>query len=127
MSVEPLAAPPRRSNFETACLSIMSGLKSIEAEIERLDAMKAKMRGDLLEALKASDDRSIAFDGIGEASVVSGRSTVEVVSVDAVPERFWKREVDKTAAGKALRAGGEVPGLKLTEEGALTLRVVWAK
>lgn len=121
-----LPAPPRRSNFESACLSIMSGLKSIEAEIDRLDAMKAKMRADLLEALKASDDRAIAFEGIGEAAVVSGRTTAVIVKPELIPERFYKREPDKTAIAKALRAGGDVAGA-IIEEGAPTLRVVWAK
>lgn len=126
MSVEPLAAPARRSNFEQACLSIMSGLKSIEDEIDRLEAMKAKMRAQLLEALRASDDRAIAFAGIGEANVVAGRTTAVVVDVGSIPDRFWKREVDKSAIAKALRAGGDVPGA-IIEEGAPSLRVVWAK
>lgn len=121
-----LPAPLRLSNFEQACLSIMSGLKSIEAEIDRLEVRKAKMRADLLEALKTSDDRAIAFAGIGEANVVAGRTSAVVVKADLIPERFYKREVDKSAIAKALRAGGDVPGA-IIEEGAPSLRVVWAK
>jgi hypothetical protein len=122
-------APVRRSNFESALFETLIELKRIDDAIAKLDAEKAEKRADLEKALLSSDEQSIKFDNLGSASMAKGTAKVIVVDIDAVPDRFVKREptVDTTAAGKALRAGGEVAGLKLGEEGAPVLRVVWAK
>lgn len=117
----------RLSNFEAACLSTMSGLKSIDLEIEHLEGRRAKMRKDLREALLTSDSQVAEFEGIGKASIVAGRQAVETVDIDAVPSRFLKTVVDVAAAAKALKAGGHVPGVRLGEEGEASLRCVWAK
>lgn len=94
--------PPRLTNFETAAWASMCALRAVDQEIE-------------------------ALDGLGSASVVSGRQSVEVVDAKLVPVRFQKVEINTVAAGSALRAGAEIPGLRLGKFSKASLRVVGAK
>jgi hypothetical protein len=121
--------PARLSNFDQATFSVMTQLREIDAQIEQLTCRKTELRGELQKALAASDEGKASFDGLGTASLAAGAAKVIVLDVAKVPERFVKREptVDTTAAGKALRAGGEVAGLTLGEAGDPVLRIVWVK
>lgn len=123
------AASPalRVSNFEAATIAALVQLRGIDAEIEKLEATRADLRADLRQALIAGGSEPFEAEGVGEASIVSGRVAVETVDAKLIPDRFLKTVVDTAAAAKALKAGGDVPGLRLGEPGEPTLRIVWAK
>jgi len=118
---------PRMSNFDAAMLSSFSGLKSIDDEIERLEAMRLRQRENLRLALIETESRSHTIVGYGTASVLDGKVGVEVVDDKLVPAAFRKSSIDTAKAGKVLKNDGVVPGLKLGEPGEPSLRIVWEK
>jgi len=119
---------PRLSNFDAAMLSSFSGLKSIDDEIERLEAMRLRQREHLrLALIDSSESRSHTIAGYGTATVLDGKVLVEVVDEALVPVAFRKVSIDTAKAGKVLKNDGAVPGLKLGEPGEPTLRIVWEK
>lgn len=120
------APKDRLSNFDRATKTIMSELKAIDAEVDRLEAIKAGKRVELREALLAGEDGVAEFAGVGRAAIVAGRVSVSVTSLATIPAVFLKTEVDTAKVSKALKAGQAVPGAEMVE-GEPTLRIVWAK
>lgn len=123
-------AAPIGSNFEIATRQAIRELRDVEDQIEGLEARKAWLRENLLEALASGEDRAATLERVGTATVLDGKTTAIIDDPKLVPAKFWVNpapSIDATAVAKALRAGGEVSGARLSEPGKSSLRVVWVK
>lgn len=118
------------NNFDRAMLSDLEELRRIDIEQTFLDAKKAVIRDRVRQALNDTDEGKYTarmFDGfLAEATIAAGASKAVVVDRASVPEKFIKTEVDTTKAGKVLREGVSVPGLRL-DTAAPVLRIAFTE
>lgn len=126
-------------NFETKARNIVGLVVSLtreaeayKAESDRLDAAKKsrlrladKLQDYLLRNMIATGRNNLKFEGMPGVSVHTGRGRVEVSDIRLLPKLFirTKEEADKAKIQDALKAGEDVPGVKLVQEQNLRIGV----
>lgn len=108
--------------------SYIEGNKETRARIEqrekRLKARQEVIRSILKRLLTAAEMRKITVPN-GTVAIAAKAPSVEIVNEDLIPDDFIriKKEPNKTLIGERLKAGGDVPGARLSNGGeTLTIR-----
>lgn len=119
-------------NYGYAIKSIESDIETIDAEIERLRALKIS-RTNAIERMKSAVLDAFTIYGIEKVtsptlnlSVRLNPESVEVINEYQIPEIYRKEKVtvsiDKTAIKEAIKSGLEVPGAVLDRKKRLEIK-----
>lgn len=115
----------RRRNLANANIV---GLKSIIDEFaarrKRFEAEKEAMSGMMQAVMNMAGQNKLMLPE-ATISITKGRESVEIVSVDDLPQGYVKtfKSADKTAIGDAIRSGEYIPGAVLvTGDPSVTIR-----
>lgn len=119
-------------NYAWAIKSIESDIDTIDAEIERLKALKSS-RTNAIERMKSAVLEALTIYGIEKVtsptlnlSVRINPESVDIVSEYQVPDIYRKEKVtvsiDKTAIKEAIKSGLEVPGAVLDRKKRLEIK-----
>lgn len=119
-------------NYGFAIKSIEADIDTIDAEIERLKALKTsrtnaidRMKSTVLEAMNIYGIEKVASPTLNLAVRLNPES-VEVVNEYQVPDIYRKEKVtvtiDKTAIKEAIKSGLEVPGAVLDRKKRLEIK-----
>lgn len=119
-------------NYAWAIKSIESDIDTIDAEIERLKALKSS-RTNAIERMKSAVLEALTIYGIEKVtsptlnlSVRLNPESVELINEYQVPDIYRKEKVtvsiDKTAIKEAIKSGLEVPGAVLDRKKRLEIK-----
>lgn len=119
-------------NYAWAIKSIESDIDTIDAEIERLKALKSS-RTNAIERMKSAVLEALTIYGIEKVtsptlnlSVRINPESVDIVNEYQVPDIYRKEKVtvsiDKTAIKEAIKSGLEVPGAVLDRKKRLEIK-----
>lgn len=119
-------------NYAWAIKSIEADIDTIDAEIERLKALKTS-RTNAIERMKSAVLEALTIYGIEKVtsptlnlSVRLNPESVEIVNEYQVPDIYRKEKVtvsiDKTAIKEAIKSGLEVPGAVLDRKKRLEIK-----
>ena len=119
-------------NIVGLIVSLTREAEAYKAESDRLDAAKKsrlrladKLQDYLLRNMIATGRNNLKFEGMPGVSVHTGRGRVEVSDIGLLPRIFirTREEVDKAKIQDAIKAGEDVPGVKLVQEQNLRIGV----
>ena len=119
-------------NYAWAIKSIEADIDTIDAEIERLKALKSS-RTNAIERMKSAVLEALTIYGIEKVSsptlnlsVRLNPESVEIVNEYQVPDIYRKEKVtvtiDKTSIKEAIKSGLEVPGAVLDRKKRLEIK-----
>lgn len=119
-------------SYGYAIKSIESDIDTIDAEIERLKALK-QSRTNAIERMRAAVLEALTIYGIEKVtsptlnlSVRLNPESVDIINEYQVPEIYRKEKVtvsiDKTAIKEAIKSGLEVPGAVLDRKKRLEIK-----
>lgn len=120
----------KAQGIEMVCRDSMKDLPAIEAEIKRLQALKAH-RVAVADGLKAYLKRNMEAMAMQKIqcpvftfSIVNNPESVEVFEEAMVPKEYMvpKYSVSKTKVKESLRAGVDVPGARLVKTTRLDVK-----
>ena len=101
-------------------------IEAIKSEIDRLKGKvntATKAKESLLNGVKlylSSTGKDILFGNIGKFRLQKKPQSVKIINDKIIPEKFFriipeKKEIDKATIKDALKAGEEIPGVKMSE------------
>lgn len=119
----------KAEGYYKAIRQYKSEAEACAAEIKRLQALK-KARENRVERLKQAVQAAMQAAGQKKLSYSIGSFSLrktercEIIDPESVPKEFQKVKVepDITSAKKAIKAGGDVPGFKISEYQTLTVK-----
>lgn len=114
------------SNVEIVLAEDMLALWELESLADAISDRIAAVRDNIRNALEATDERSFRW-ALGSATLASPPAVVKVEDEGLIPSAFFKSVPDKAKIAEALRAGKEVAGARLVQNGTPGLRVTFAK
>jgi len=116
-----------QSNFDRATDETLAAVKRIEAEIEKLEVERKRLRAELVAAVSATEERKIVRPG-GTITLAAGKATLKVDDAAKLPKELTRVvvEPDKDAIIDLIESGRPVAGCSLARA-APHVVIRWAK